>query len=220
MLTPIEPLNEKTIALAVQELVSRDSDLAFIIQKYGYPPNWEREKGFVGLVRIILGQQVSVAAANSIFNRLQNLIIPLTPQNFLMFDEIQLQAAGLSRQKILYTRALASAINNGQLDLNQLEQGDDITLRQELVKIKGIGDWTVDIYLMMSLQRPDAFPKGDLGVILAYQKLKNLPTRPTPNELEKIAEKWRPWRAVATRILWNYYLTKDSIALTNSAADS
>lgn len=206
MLTPIQPLTEETIAQAIQKLTKRDCDLAYIIETYGYPPNWEREKGFIGLIRIILGQQVSVAAANSIYNRLQSLIIPLSPENFLKLDDGQLQAVGLSRQKILYTRNLANAITSRQLDLDTLERADEAILRQELIKIKGIGEWTIDIYLMMSLQRPDAFPKGDLGVILAYQKLKNLPIRSTHREIEKIAEKWRPFRAVATRILWHYYL--------------
>ncbi|OKH51615.1 hypothetical protein NIES2101_17755 [Calothrix sp. HK-06] len=203
-----QPLTEETIALGIQELVSRDNDLAEIIQTYGYPPNWIREKGFIGLIRIILGQQVSVASANAIFKKLELLVNPLTPENFVTFDDSQLQSAGLSRQKIVYTRALAAAITSKQLDLDKLELGDEAILRAELTKIKGIGNWTVDIYLMMSLQRPDAFPASDLGVILAYQKLKDLPTRPTPQQLEVIAEKWCPWRAIATRILWHYYLNK------------
>lgn len=204
----LQPLTEETIALGIQELVSRDNDLAEIIKTYGYPPNWVREKGFIGLIRIILGQQVSVASANAIFKKLELLVNPLTPENFVTFDDSQLQSAGLSRQKIVYTRALAAAIASKQLDLDKLELGDEAILRAELIKIKGIGNWTVDIYLMMSLQRPDAFPASDLGVILAYQKLKDLPTRPTPQQLEVIAEKWRPWRAIATRILWHYYLNK------------
>lgn len=203
-----QPLTEETIVLGIQELVTRDSDLAEIIQTYGYPPNWVREKGFIGLIRIILGQQVSVASANAIFKKLELLVNPLTPENFITFDDLQLQSAGLSRQKIVYTRALAAAIASNSLDLDKLELGDEATLRAELTKIKGIGNWTVDIYLMMSLQRPDAFPASDLGVILAYQKLKDLPTRPTPSQLEVIAEKWRPWRAIATRILWHYYLSR------------
>ncbi|RUT09660.1 3-methyladenine DNA glycosylase [Dulcicalothrix desertica PCC 7102] len=202
----LQPLTEETIALGIQELVSRDNDLAEIIQTYGYPPNWIREKGFIGLIRIILGQQVSVASANAIFKKLELLVNPLTPEHFIKFDDLQLQSAGLSRQKIVYTRALAAAIASNSLDLDKLELGDEAILRAELTKIKGIGNWTVDIYLMMSLQRPDAFPASDLGVILAYQKLKDLPTRPTPQQLEVIAEKWRPWRAIATRILWHYYL--------------
>ncbi|MEO1693549.1 MAG: DNA-3-methyladenine glycosylase 2 family protein, partial [Cyanobacteria bacterium J06631_6] len=107
-----------------------------------------------------------------------------------------------------YIRELAIAICRGDLDLEELAVADDTTIRNQLKPIKGIGDWTVDIYLLMSLQRPDAFPKGDLGVILAYQKLKKLETRPTPEELEIIAEDWRPWRAIAARILWHYYLNQ------------
>ncbi|MBF2066923.1 MAG: DNA-3-methyladenine glycosylase 2 family protein [Calothrix sp. C42_A2020_038] len=204
----LQPLTEETITLGIQELVSRDNDLAKVIQTYGYPPNWIREKGFIGLIRIILGQQVSVASASAIFNKLELLVNPLTPENFITFEDSQLQTAGLSRQKLAYTRALAAAIASKQLDLDQLELGDEATLRAELTKIKGIGNWTVDTYLMMSLQRPDAFPASDLGVILAYQQLKDLPIRPTPSQLEVIAQKWRPWRALATRILWHYYLSK------------
>jgi DNA-3-methyladenine glycosylase II len=208
MLVQNQPLTEETIALGIQELVSRDSDLAEIVQTYGCPPNWKQEKGFVGLIRIILGQQVSVASANAIFKKLELLVSPFTPENFITFEDSQLNKAGLSRQKIVYTRALAAAMASKKLDLDKLELGDEATLRAELTGIKGIGNWTVDIYLMMSLQRPDAFPSSDLGVILAYQKLKNLSTRPIPIELEFIAEKWRPWRAIATRLLWHYYLNQ------------
>lgn len=202
-----QPLTSETIAVGIQELSERDSDLAKIIVEYGHPPNWEREEGFPGLVRIIVGQQVSVASANAISKRLINLVQPLTPENFLKFDDMQLQKVGLSRQKITYCRALSQAISNGEIDLDFLASAEEETIRTQLKSIKGIGDWTVDIYLMMSLQRADAFPKGDLGLIIAYQKLKNLPSRPTPKELEYIAEKWRPWRAIATRILWHYYLS-------------
>lgn len=192
---------------AIAQLTRCDRDLANVIDTYGNPPFWQRERSFAGLVRIILGQQVSVASANAIYQKLADLVQPLTPDCVLSFSDEQLKSVGLSRQKITYTRALATAIASQQLDLQQLEQHDDDILRQELVKIKGIGDWTVDIYLMMCLQRPDAFPKSDLGVIIAYQKLKNLPTRPTTNELVQASRKWQPWRAVATRILWHYYLS-------------
>ncbi|HAX78596.1 MAG TPA: DNA-3-methyladenine glycosylase 2 family protein [Cyanobacteria bacterium UBA11372] len=207
MLIELTSLTPEKIAQGVEELASRDRDLARIVEQFGYPPNWQCEPGFIGLIEIILGQQVSVASAKAIFQRLSSIVVPLTPENLLTYDDLQIQAAGLSRQKISYCRGLAQAITSGKIDLDKLALEDEATIRTELKQIKGIGDWTVDTYLLMSLQRPDVFPKGDLGVIVGYQKLKNLATRPTPNELEKIAEKWRPWRAIATRLLWHYYLS-------------
>jgi DNA-3-methyladenine glycosylase II len=201
-----EPLTAARIDEGIQELISRDIILAYIFQTYGYPPNWQHEKGFTGLVRIILGQQVSVTSANSTYKRLENFVIPLTPENILLCGQDKLKTAGLSRQKAEYVWELAAACVSGELDFSQLDQADEMTLRNTLKKIKGIGDWTVDIYLLLSLQRPDTFPKGDLGIAIALQKLQGLSKRPTPNEVEKIAEKWQPWRGVATRLLWHYYL--------------
>ncbi len=200
-------LTEESFKLGLKELATKDEDFAEILEKWGNPPRWEEDAGFSGLVRTILGQQVSVGSANATMKRLCDLE-PLTPENLLELDDTQLKACGISRQKIVYVKELATAITKQELDLQQLAIADDTTIRNQLKRIKGIGDWTVDIYLLMSLQRPDAFPKGDLGVIAAYQKLKNLSTRPTPDELEIIAEKWRPWRAIAARILWHYYLNR------------
>ncbi|MBD2167558.1 DNA-3-methyladenine glycosylase 2 family protein [Calothrix membranacea FACHB-236] len=203
----IESLTQETFAHALMVLASFDSDFAGILEKFGPPPMWERERGFPTLLRIILEQQVSLAAAKAVYTRLCGIVQTLTPENFLTLDDMQLRGVGFSRQKMLYCRELANAMSNGQLNLMQLETMDETTIRTQLKRIKGIGDWTVDIYLLMALQRPDVFPKGDLGVAIALQKLKGLTTRPTPAEIEAIAQNWRPWRAVATRILWHYYLS-------------
>jgi DNA-3-methyladenine glycosylase II len=199
--TPIK-LDDGLIALA-----NLDSDLARILETFGTPPLWRREPGFSTLVQIILEQQVSLASAKAVFNRLSKIVVPLVPENFLTFDDTQLKAIGFSRQKSLYCRGLAEAIVNEQLDLTQLETMEETAIRTQLKRLKGIGDWTVDIYLLMALQHPDAFPKGDLGLAIATQQIKGLATRPTPVQLEAIAQKWRPWRGVATRILWHYYLS-------------
>ena len=204
-----QPLTEETFNQGLEELADKDQDFAQILKKWGKPSKWEEDAGFSGLVRTILGQQVSVSSASATMKRLCETVVPLTPEKLLEFDDVELKACGISRQKIVYVRELAIAILNHDLDLEKLAVADDTTIRNQLKPIKGIGDWTVDIYLLMSLQRPDAFPKGDLGVILAYQKLKKLETRPTPDELEIIAEDWRPWRAIAARILWHYYLNKE-----------
>lgn len=199
-----QPLTEETFSFGLKELATRDEDFADILGKWGNPPKWENDAGFSGLVRTILGQQVSVSSASATMKRLSETVVALTPENLLEFDDSQLKACGISRQKTTYIKELAIAISRGDLDLQKLALADDTSIRNQLKPIKGIGDWTVDIYLLMCLQRPDAFPKGDLGVIIAYQKLKKLETRPTADELEIIAENWRPWRAIAARILWHY----------------
>ncbi len=198
----------ETFAEAISILVERDSDLARVVTRYGEPTPWEREPGFASLVRIILGQQVSMASAQATFERLENLIQEVNPQKLLQLTDQELKSVGFSRQKTLYARELATAVVSKQLDLPQLEQLDDLAIRQKLVKIKGIGDWTVDMYLMTVLKRLDVFPSKDLAVAIAVKEIKQLDTRPKPQELEEIALAWQPYRAVATTILWHYYLNR------------
>ncbi|RUR84154.1 DNA-3-methyladenine glycosylase family protein [Chlorogloeopsis fritschii PCC 9212] len=201
-----EILTQSNFANSLKVIASRDTDLAEILQTYGLPPFWVREPGFATLIQIILEQQVSLASAKAVFERLQQTISPITPEGFLALDDDQIKKIGFSRQKTLYGRLLSQSIITGQLDLHTLNQMNDEDVRSVLKKIKGIGDWTVDIYLLMALRRSDSLPKGDLGLALAIQKIKRLENRPSPREIEDIAERWRPWRAVATRLLWHYYL--------------
>ncbi|WP_373530868.1 DNA-3-methyladenine glycosylase [Nostoc sp.] len=203
----LESLTQESLTRGLIVLANIDSDLAWILETLGTPPLWSREPGFATLLCIILEQQVSLAAARAVFNRLCGVVVTLTPENFLILDDIQLKGIGFSRQKILYCRGLANAIASSQLDLTKLERMDETAIRTELKRLKGIGDWTVDIYLLMALQRPDVFPKGDLAIAIAFQKLKGLATRPTPAELEAMTQHWRPWQAVAARLLWHYYLS-------------
>ncbi len=207
MISP-ETLTEDNFAEGLNFLISRDPDLAEIFQTLGTPPLWVREPGFSTLIQIILEQQVSLASAKAVYTRLQAAISPITPELFLQLDDVQIKQIGFSRQKTLYARTLAQSIIAGQLDLSSLSTMDDEEIRTVLKKLKGIGDWTVDIYLMMALRRPDSLPKGDLGLILAIQKVKRLEHRPSSAEIQAIAEIWRPWRAVATRLLWHYYLSE------------
>lgn len=192
----------------VEWLAVRDQSLASVVERYGMPPLWRREPGFATLMHIILEQQVSLASAKSAFDRLCAAVSPLTPQNFLALDDAQLRAIGLSRQKARYGRELARAILEGQVDLEQLALSDDGTVRTELTKLPGIGNWTVDIYLLLALRRPDAFASTDLALQTAVQNVRKLDTRPTPSECEAIAEDWRPYRAGAARLLWHAYLSE------------
>ncbi|MFN8455851.1 MAG: DNA-3-methyladenine glycosylase 2 family protein [Anaerolineae bacterium] len=201
-------LTPATLAWAVEWLAARDDALAQIAQRYGLPPLWPREPGFPTLIHIILEQQVSLASAKAAFERLRAAVSPLTPQKFLTLDDAQLKTIGFSRQKTRYGRELARAVSHNLLDLERLAYLDDEAVRVELKQIKGIGDWTVDIYLLMALRRPDVFPPNDLALLAALQKLKGLDLRPTPAELAAVAENWRPYRAVAARLLWHFYLSE------------
>ena len=191
----------------LRELSSRDPDLGQVVQALGPPPMWDREPGFPTLIHIILEQQVSLASAQAAFDRLRAAATPLTPQRFLEFDDATLKLFGFSRQKTGYCRLLAEAVLQRRLDLEALHTMPDADVRSALVQLKGIGPWSADIYLLMALRRRDVWPSGDLALATAMQRVKRLPTRPTPEVLEELGQAWRPWRAVAARVLWHYYLS-------------
>ena len=199
-------LTQSSLARGVKALSEVDPDLALVARAYGVPPLWEREEGFATLVLTILEQQVSLASALAAFERLRAARPPVTPENFLSFDDAQLRAFGFSRQKALYCRLLARAVLDGELDLQKLSSLSDEEARAELLKLKGVGAWTAEVYLLRALLRPDAWPAGDLALQLAAQQVKRLPERPTAAELDVLAEPWRPLRAVAARLLWLHYL--------------
>ena len=199
-------LTTESLAQAAATLAAADPDQGRIYAELGPPPLWARPPGFPTLVWIILEQQVSLASARAAFNKLQGALGQVTPEAFLSLDDAELKVAGFSRQKAGYCRGLARAILDGELDLDSLEALDDDAARVRLVRVKGIGVWTANIYLLMCLLRPDIWPLGDLALAAALQELKGLPARPDSAELARLAEPWRPWRAAAARLLWAYYL--------------
>ncbi len=201
-------VTEESIAESARLLAGRDKDLASILKRFGPPPLWARKPGYATLVHIILEQQVSLASAKAAFDRLRRAISIVNPQRFLTLDDATLKNIGFSRQKTRYCRLLAQAVIDRELDLNALNRIDDDDVRVELKKLKGIGDWTADIYLLMALRRPDVWPKGDLALLAAMQNLKGLSSRPTHEGFAKIGERWRPYRSVAARMLWHYYLSR------------
>jgi DNA-3-methyladenine glycosylase II len=202
------PLTAATLSVALAGLTARDPRLARIVADLGPPPLWAREPGFPTLLHIILEQQVSLASAQAAFDRLLAVASPLTPERFLELDDATLKAAGFSRQKTRYGRELAAAILSRSLNLEGLDALDDDAVRTELVKVVGIGRWTADIYLLMALRRPDVWPAGDLALAVAAQQALGLPSAPSPAEMEAIGAAWQPWRAVAARVLWHYYLSR------------
>lgn len=204
---PIPVLDEASLAVAANRLAASDADLAYLLNTYGVPPLWARDPGFPTLVHIILEQQVSLASARAAFTRLQAAIAPVTPERFLPLSDAELKAIGFSRQKTLYVRLLAQALLDGALDLDALATQPDDEVRTTLKQLKGIGDWTADIYLLMALGRPDIWPPGDVALLVALQRLKKLPARPTRDEFVALGTAWQPYRAVAARMLWHFYLS-------------
>jgi DNA-3-methyladenine glycosylase II len=188
-------------------LAAKDTDLANIINTYGYPPLWSRPNTFETLVHIILEQQVSLASALSALNKLKERVQELTPARILLLTDEEMRACYVSRQKSGYIKFLAEALLSGHIKLDELQHLSNDEIRAQLITLKGIGHWTIDVYLMFVLQRADIFPIGDLAAVNAMKKVKGLPTA-TKEELVLIAEQWAPYRTVATMLLWHWYLSE------------
>ena len=199
---------DASFADALQELTRRDLDLRGVVARWGLPPFWTHPVGFPGLVLAILAQQVSVESASAAFEKLRMRLGSVTPEALLLLDDTRLKAVGFSRQKAGYVRGLAEAVVDGVLDLGTIEQMADGEARAALIAIRGIGPWTADTYLLFSLRRPDVWPSGDLALAKAIQELRGMVDVPSYPDIDAIAEAWRPWRAVAARILWHGYLSE------------
>jgi DNA-3-methyladenine glycosylase II len=200
-------LTERGLACGMRALARADPDLAAVLERHGRPPLWDRRPGFATLVQIVLEQQVSLASGRAAYQRLARAAGRVTPTRVARLDLRALRSAGLTRQKSAYIRGLADAVVAGTLDLRRVDRLDDDAAHSELVKLKGIGPWTADIYLLMALCRPDVWPRHDLALAAALRDVKRLRSLPTPQRQLEIAEAWRPWRAVAARLLWQHYLS-------------
>ncbi len=200
-------LTAQTFAAGLQTLIKNDPDLAEVISIYGPPPLWSREPGFASLLLIILEQQVSLTSARRVFDRLTAMVSPFSAARLLEIDDATLKSTGLTRQKLTYCKYLSQAIVAGQLKLDEFEEMADSQVRRVLMNIKGIGPWTADIYLLLALKRQDILPVGDLAVTVAIKEIKKLNKTPTKEEMLALSVVWQPWRAIATRVLWHYYLS-------------
>ncbi len=200
-------LNAATLQLAVQELADRDPDLGAIVARYGAPPLWARRPGFATLVRIILEQQVSLAAAKTMYERLRVSIGVMEPQAVQALGMEGMRALGFTGQKSSYCVGLAEAIHSGSLDLRAVSRAEDHVGRDMLLRQRGLGPWSVDVYYLVALRRPDVWPHGDLALADAVHRVKRLRARPDYASLTKFAARWAPWRSVAARMLWHHYLS-------------
>jgi DNA-3-methyladenine glycosylase II len=207
----IHSFSAENLPTLYDELASKDKDLKAILSQYGYPPLWIRPNTFETLVLTILEQQVSLASAYSAYKKLKDRI-RITPKNLLSLKDEELRGCYLSRQKVVYTRELANAILTKKISLKKFETLPDDVVRTKLKALKGIGDWTVDIYLLHALRRLDLFPIGDLALVNSIKMVKQIPLA-TKQDLLDLSRKWQPYRSIATMLLWHYYIKKKNIRI-------
>lgn len=173
---------------------------------------WTRDNSFETFVHIILEQQVSLASALATLNKLKEKLIDISPEKILTLTDEEMKACFVSRQKSTYIRGVAQALINEEVRLHELEKITNEEIREQLIKLKGIGNWTIDVYLMFVLQRTDLFPIGDLAAVNALKRLKKLESSVTREEIISISENWKPYRTIATMMLWHYYLSTAKIS--------
>jgi len=190
---------------AIDHLFQKDAIFKEIIATYGLPTIPRRPQGFETLVLLILEQQVSIDSAKATFLKIKEAHPSFEPEILFHISDEQYRALGVSRQKTTYIKALSSAILNKEIDLESLPHKSAQQVREELIKIKGIGNWTVDIYLMFCLQEPDLLPLGDIAVINTIKELLNIHDKTL---MESYTISWSPYRSYATFLLWHYYLKK------------
>ncbi len=207
--SPNDPPRRLTLASlseGARWLAERDADLGAVLERLGDPPMWGRNPGFPALVQIILEQQVSLASAEAVYRRLKCRLGALTPEAVHATQVSGLRDLGLTRQKAAYCHGLAARVLDGSLDLTAVARGPDHEGRKVLLGVPGLGPWSVDIYYLMALRRPDVWPKGDLALAAALREIKHLDAVPTRDEQQVLAADWAPWRSVAARIVWAHYL--------------
>lgn len=186
-------------------LLEKDEILAGVYAQYGVPPNWQREPGFVTLCKIILEQQVSLESARAHFNKLNEFLDEFRPGNILKLSDDEMRNCFISRQKAKYLRELSEAVVSEKLVLDEIHQSEEKEIREKLTSIKGIGNWTTDVYLLFCLQHKDIFPMGDIAVINSIKELYKIHSK---EEILTVSEKWKPFRSLGTYFMWHFYLNK------------
>ena len=195
------------------QLAKRDADLKRILKTRGYPSMWTRPNSFQTLILTILEQQVSLAAAYAAFKRLKELIGTVTPDKLAALSDEDLRACYFTRQKIVYARGLTEAIQSKQIKLRALHHQPDESVREQLINLKGIGNWTIDVYLMHALRRTDLFPLGDIALVNSLKHIKQLPDDISKEDMLEIAAQWRPNRTIAAMILWHDYMQRRKVTV-------
>ncbi len=201
------------VRASLDELARRDPRIAAALKHAGYPEPRTSTRGYMTLLRTIVGQQVSIKAAASMWSKLDAALAgDFSPASVLAASDEALRGAGLSRQKMSYARSLAEEVRTGRLDLDNLAGADEAAIA-ELVRVKGIGRWSAEIYLLFAEGRPDIWPAGDLAVQIALGRILGLPEKPGERAMRELAEPWRPHRGALAIFTWHYYRTPDPIVV-------
>jgi DNA-3-methyladenine glycosylase II len=208
LIAPAIPLDEAALARAVRTLTRVERRFALIVNRHGPPPLWRRKPGFETLVLLMLEQQVSLAQAGAMYARIANATGTVTPAKVATLGESGLRALGVTRQKSAYLATLADQLERKVLDLDALAALPDVDAAAALDALHGVGPWTAQCYLLFALRRSDVFPAADLALLEAVRQLWRLRARPSPEALARRALAWRPYRAVAARLLWHHYLSE------------
>jgi DNA-3-methyladenine glycosylase II len=207
----ISAFSQDHLPALCNQLAQKDAALDKIIKEYGYPPFWTRKASFETLIHIILEQQVSLASAKAALVKLKQKMGIVTPGKLLQLSDADLKACYFSRQKIVYARCLAEAVIDKKISIKKLATLPDEEVRRQLTSIKGIGNWTTDVFLMMVLHRTDLFPAGDIALMNSVRHIKELPADSSTDTILLLAETWRPFRTVAAFLCWHAYIRRKNI---------
>ncbi len=208
--------NAKDLVAICDVLAQKDSHLLRILEDYGYPPFWSGEPSFSTLIHIILEQQVSLASARAAFIKLKSYIGEIDPEKILKLTDEELKQCYFSRQKTVYAKCLAQAFAEELITIEQLTNSSDEQVRKSLTSIKGIGNWTVDVFLMMCFHSSDLFPFGDIALVNSLKYIKHLPAGTSHDHLVSITEQWKPYRTVAAFMLWHAYICRKKIVFESA----
>ncbi len=197
-------ITRETFPEAAEELGRLDPDFRKLVKDHGLPGLRSRPSGFNTVLNVIAGQQVSTHAARAIMARMKAVAHPMTPEILLSLSDAELGTIGFSRAKMSYARGIAQAIQAGEFSFRRVARMADEDAIAEMIKLKGIGRWSAEVYLLFALRRPDLWPVDDLGVLTGFARLKGMKALPTKKAMQEAGERYRPWRSVAARLLWHY----------------
>ncbi len=186
-------------------LAKKDKDLIDLFINFSNFEEYKKNKGFKGILQLIIEQQLSVASANAIYKKLKAKMINISPESFLKIKEGELKKCGLSKQKINYLTGLAKKCVSKEINFRKIHKMNDEDLVNGITKIKGIGPWTAQCYMLAALDRDDIWPVADLGLMEAVKRIKKLKTRPSEEDMERISQIWRPYRSTVANVLWASY---------------
>jgi DNA-3-methyladenine glycosylase II len=190
---------------AIDYLSDKDKTLHHILHNFGNPIVQKRQEGFASMCHIILEQQVSIASAKACYDKLENYFGTIQPQLILNATDIELRNCGISRQKIIYLKDLAAKVISNEIDFSTFPSKTEEEIRAELITIKGVGNWSIEVYLMFCLQSPDIVPLGDIAIKNTLKELYNCQNH---EEMVIISDNWKPFRTFASYTIWHYYLKK------------